>query len=144
MRKFALSCSVLCLSATMFAQSTPQPQRLVSEVNVATPKPGMAAQFEAGRKAHSAFHAAQKDTWSVLVWEITTGERTGAYLMASPGHHWAEFDARADFMKLDEADVAKNLAPYASTTTSDYAFRDDLSLSKPPATPSAMRTAVYY
>jgi hypothetical protein len=144
MRKFALFCSALCLSATMFAQSTPQPQRLISEVNIATPKPGMTEQFEAGRKAHSAFHAAQKDTWSVFVWEITTGDRTGSYLMASPGHHWAEYDARAAFVKLDEADVAKNLAPYATTKTSYYAYRDDLSLSKPPATPSAMRTATYY
>lgn len=144
MRKFVLFCGAICLSAAMFAQSTPQPQRLISEVNIATPKPGMTAQFEAGRKAHSAFHAAQKDTWSVFVWEITTGERTGSYLMASPGHHWADFDARADFIKLDEVDVAKNLAPYATTTTSYFAYRDDLSLSKPPATPSAMRTAIYY
>jgi len=144
MRKFALFCSALCLSATMFAQSTPQPQRLISEVNIATPKPGMTAQFEAGRKAHSAFHAAQNDKWSVLVWEITTGERTGSYLMASPGHHWADFDARTDFVKLDMVDVEKNMTPYANTTTAYYAYRDDLSLSKPPATPSAMRTAAYY
>lgn len=144
MRKFALFCSALCLSASMFAQSTPQPQRLISEVNIATPKPGMVEKFEAGRKAHSAFHAAQKDTWSVFVWEITSGERTGSYLMTSPGHHWADFDARADFLKLDMVDVAKNMAPYATTSASYFAFRDDLSLSKPPATPSAMRTAVYY
>ena len=45
MRKFALFCSALCLSATMFAQSTPQPQRLVSEVNFATPKPGMTGKY---------------------------------------------------------------------------------------------------
>jgi hypothetical protein len=145
MRKFALSCSVLCLSATMFAQSTPQPQRLVSEVNFATPKAGMAAQFEAGRKAHSAFHSAQKDTWNIYVWEITTGERSGSYLMTSPGHHWADFDGREAFNKLDQVDVAKNLTPYVSDEMTTYSvLRDDLSLTKPPATPAKMRTATYY
>jgi hypothetical protein len=145
MRKFALFCSVLSLAATMFAQSTPQPQRLVSEVNFVTPKPGMTAQFEAGRKAHSAFHAAQKDTWNIYVWEIISGERTGSYLMTSPGHHWADFDGREAFVKLDQADVAKNLTPYISDEMTTYSvFRDELSMTKPPATPTKMRTATYY
>src|SRR5450631_2932007 len=120
MRTFAIFCSVLSLSATMFAQSTPQPQRLVSEVNFVTPKPGMTAQFEAGRKAHSAFHAAQKDTCNIYVWEITTGERSGSYLMTSPGHHWADFDGREAFVKLDQADVAKNMTPYISDEMTTY------------------------
>ena len=55
----------------------------------------MTAQWEAGRKAHTAFHAAQKDTWAVYTWQILTGDRSGSYLTASPGHHWSDFDARS-------------------------------------------------
>jgi hypothetical protein len=142
LRKFALFCTLFFASTFMLAQSSSQ---LVSEVNVATPKAGMTSQWEAGRKAHSAFHAAQKDTWSILVWEILTGERSGAYMMASPGHNWKDFDAREGFNKLDVPDVAKSMGPStAGSTTSYYVFRDDLSLTKPPATPAKMRTTVIY
>jgi len=142
MRKLVLFCTLLFVCTTVLAQSSPQ---LVSEVNISTPKPGMTAQWEAGRKQHSAFHAAQKDTWSILVWEIMTGERTGSYMMASPGHNWKDFDAREAFNKLDGPDVAKNMGPYtAGNTMSYYVFRDDMSMSKPPATPAKMRTTVAY
>jgi hypothetical protein len=133
---------VLLLATSALAQSSPQ---MVSEANISMPKSGMTAQWEAGRKAHSAFHAAQKDTWSVLVWEVVTGERTGAYLMVSPGHNWKDFDARDAFNKLDRPDVEKNMGPYtAGGGTSYYVFRDDLSLTKPPATPAKMRTTATY
>lgn len=142
MRKLALFVAFLCLSFSALAQSSPQ---MVSQVNVMMPKPGMTQQWEAGRKAHSAFHAAQKDAWSVYVWEITSGERSGAYMSASPGHNWKDFDGREAFDKLDGPDVAKNLAPSsASATTAYYVYRDDLSLTKPPATPAKMRTMATY
>ncbi len=141
MRKF-VCCCLLLLPASILAQSSP---RIVSEVHVATLKPGMTAQWEAGRKAHSAFHAAQKDTWSIYVWQIMTGERSGSYMLASPGHHWSDFDARQEFNKIDAPDLAKNSAPYTSSTTlAYYVFRDDLSLTKPPAAPAMMRTTTYY
>src|SRR5437764_11227843 len=142
MRKLALFLASLFLSVSAWGQSSPQ---VVSEVNIATPKVGMTQQWEAGRKAHSAFHAAQKDTWSVFVWEITTGERSGSYMMASPGHNWKDFDAREAFNKLDGVDVAKNMGPStASGETQYYVFRDDLSLTKPAATPAKMRTTATY
>ena len=142
MRKLALVCTLVFLSISVLAQSSPQ---MVSEVNIAMPKPGMTAQWEAGRKEHSAFHAAQKDTWSILVWEITTGERSGAYMMASPGHNWKDFDARDAFNKLDVPNVEKTMGPYsAGTGTAYYVYRDDLSLTKPPATPAKMRTTAIY
>jgi hypothetical protein len=142
MRKFGLFCALLFLSATMLAQSSPQ---IVSEVHITTPKPGMVTQWEAGRKQHSAFHAAQKDTWSVLVWQILTGERTGSYMMASPGLKWKDLDGRDAFMKLDVPDVAKTMgSSTANSTTSYYVFRDDLSLTKVPTTPAHMRTTTVY
>jgi hypothetical protein len=142
MSKLFVCCFLLFVPASVLAQSSP---RMVSETHVTTPKPGMSAQWEAGRKQHSAFHAAQKDTWSVYVWKITTGERSGSYMTTSPGHHWSDFDAREAFNKIDAPDVAKNIdANTASTLLSYYVFRDDLSLSKPPPSPATMRTLTYY
>lgn len=142
MRKFAFVVTMLFLSISVLAQSSPQ---IISEVNVSTPKPGMTAQWEAGRKAHSAFHAAQKDTWSIFVWQYITGEHAGSYVMASPGHNWKDFDPREAFNKLDGPDVEKNMAPYAAGGgTAYYVYRDDLSLTKPPATPAKMRTTTTY
>jgi hypothetical protein len=142
MRKFALFVTLLLLATSALAQSSPQ---VVSEVNVAMAKPGMTAQWEAGRKQHSAFHAAQKDTWSILVWEFVTGERTGAYMMSSPGHNWKDLDARDAFNKLDRPDVEKTMGPYtAGGSTAYYVFRDDLSLTKPPSPPAKMRTTATY
>lgn len=142
MRKLALIATLLFLTTTLFAQSSPQ---VVSEVNVSTPKAGMTDQWEAGRKKHSAFHAAQKDTWNIFVWQILTGDRSGSYVMASPGHNWKDFDARDAFNKLDIPDVNKNMEPYTAGTTTEYfVFRDDLSLTKPPATPAKRRTTTTY
>jgi len=142
MHKFAIFCTLLFLSISVLAQSSPQ---MVSEVNIVTVKSGMTSQWEAGRKQHSAFHAAQKDTWNILVWEVLTGERTGDYLMSSPGHNWKDFDTRDAFNKLDTPDVAKNMGPYTAGTTQAYfVFRDDLSLTKPQIPPAKMRTTVTY
>lgn len=142
MCKLLFSCSLLLVPTCIVAQSSPQ---MVSEVHVTTPKPGMTAQWEAGRKQHSAFHAAQKDAWPIYVWQIMTGERAGSYISVSPGHHWSDFDPRQEFVKLDTPQIAKDLGPYiASTSMSYFVFRDDLSRTKPPATPAMMRTSTYY
>ena len=106
MSKLAVCCFLLSVPASVLAQSSPQ---TVSEVHVSTPKPGMSAQWEAGRKAHCAFHAAQKDTWPIFTWQIMTGERSGSYITTSPGHQWSDFDARQAFLKVDGPDVAKTL-----------------------------------
>jgi len=142
MRKFAPIVPLLLFATSVLAQSSPQ---MVSEVNIATPKPGMTAQWEAGRKQHSAFHAAQKDTWNIFVWQIVTGERTGSYIMASPGHNWKEFDPRDEYNKIDLPNVEKTMGPYtAGGMAAYYVYRDDLSLTKPPATPAKMRTTATY
>ncbi len=142
MKRYPVLFGLLLWCASVWAQTGPQ---VISEVNIATPKAGMQSQFEEGRKRHSAFHAAQKDTWNIYVWEISTGDRTGSYLMASPGHNWKDIDAREAYNKIDLPDVTKNLTPYSSAGgTSYWVFRDDLSLTKPPASPAKMRTVAYY
>ncbi|WP_263366917.1 hypothetical protein [Edaphobacter bradus] len=142
MRTFVVCCSLLLGPVSVLAQSHPE---MVAEVSVTTPKTGMTAQWETGRKQHSAFHASQKDIWNIFVWEIMTGERSGSYVSVSPGHHWSDLDARQAFDKLDGPDVAKNILPYSTSTTLSYAvLRDDLSLTKPPATPAPLRSVTYY
>jgi hypothetical protein len=141
-RKILFFVTLLLLATSVLAQSSPE---VVSEVYVTTAKPGMTAQWEAGRKEHSAFHAAQKDTWNVFVWQILTGERSGAYMMASPGHNWKDFDAREAFNKTDYPNVAKTMGPStAESVRAYYVYRDDLSLTKPPSTPANMRTTAIY
>jgi len=142
MRKFALIATLLFLASSVLAQSSPQ---VISEVFVTTVKPGMTAQWEAGRKQHSAYHASQKDTWNILVWQYVTGDRTGAYLSASPNHNWKDIDAREAFNKADRPEIEKSMgASTASSNKAYFVYRDDLSLTKPPATPAAMRTSATY
>ena len=130
-------CALLLVPASVLAQS---PSGTIAEVNVTTPKPGMTAQWEAGRKEHSAYHAAQKDNRPVLVWQIVTGEYTGSYVTVVAGMHWSDIDAHEAFDKADEAEVAKSILPYsASNMMSYYTFRDDLSLTKESA-PAKMST----
>src|SRR5512140_3527199 len=62
----------------------------VCEVNRVAAKPGAAKQLEAGRKAHNAWHAAQKDKDAILVWQFATGPQTGQYLMTTCGLTWAK------------------------------------------------------
>jgi hypothetical protein len=78
------------------------------------PKPGMTVQFEAGLKKHMAWHAAQRDPWSWRVWEVITGDNTGAYVVGSFHHKWQDFD-RENFGDA-EADATVNLSPYLSSS----------------------------
>jgi len=135
-------CALLLVPASMLAQSSPN---MVAAVNVTTPKPGTTAQWEAGRKEHSAFHASQKDAWPVFVWQILSGDRTGSYASVEPGHHWSDFDAHEAFDKLDEPEIAKSILPYsAGNTMGLYIFRNDLSRTQPPATPAKMSTIISF
>ena len=51
------------------------------------------AQYEAARKKHMAWHKSQGDKWAWNVYEITTGPDTGAYLISTIGHSWADIEA---------------------------------------------------
>lgn len=82
----------------------------VAEVHFNKPKPGMQYQYEEARKRHMAWHKSQNDKWSWVTWEILTGPRTGGFVVASPGHKWAEFDGREQFSAMDAADADKNMA----------------------------------
>jgi hypothetical protein len=88
----------------------------VGRVYVNFAKPGMTAQYEAGRKKHMEWHRKQGDSWTWNVWQIETGERAGAYLVATTKHHWKDLD---DWEKklgdADGADAQVNLVPFTGS-----------------------------
>src|SRR5258707_4942207 len=104
MSKLVVCCFLLFVPVSVLAQSSP---RTVSEVHVTTPKPGMSAQWEAGRKAHSAFHAAQKDTWPIFTWQIMTGERSGSDITGTPRRHSSGYDTRPTRLLNYTADISE-------------------------------------
>jgi hypothetical protein len=102
----------------------------VCRIYFTAPKPGMASQYETGRKKHNAFHAAQKDTWTWNTWLIDTGDNAGNYVTTSCGHSWKDFDDwEAKMGKADTADGAVNMAPSSGGGRNGfYVYRADMSL----------------
>lgn len=107
-----------------------------------TPKPGILAQYEAGRKKHVQFHRAQKDTFALHTWVIVTGENTGTFVTSTCGHSWKDFDEFDQRLgKADDADAVLNIEPNVSKGhNAFYVLRADLSLA--PAEPIAPMSAV--
>jgi hypothetical protein len=144
MKRYFLVVVVLAWALSIAAQ-TAKPPESITEVNVSVVKPGMVSQWEQGRKRHSEFHRTQKDTWTVQVYEVLSGDAVGNFISVQPGHNWKDFDARAEFDKLDAPDVAKNMGPYDNGgPRSFYVYRADLSRSKEGGAPSKMVTVAHY
>jgi hypothetical protein len=104
----------------------------IGEVYVMVPKPGMAKQFEEGRKRHMAWHKKQNDAWSWNTWQVITGEATGAYLSTTFDHTWKDFDDwYAKFATADSADVDTNITPYLAATSGSV-WQYMANVSRPP------------
>ena len=131
----------LLFGAALWAQSGPDK---VCEVNVVVPKSGGAA-YEAARKKHNEFHKAEKDKVAIIVYAIAAGPSTGNYLTASCGQMWKDMDGLDAFNQRDEADRAKTIDTVsASSQSSYYIIRPDLSSAPEPPTPAKMITVVHY
>ena len=122
-RLLLFSAGLLLMSSFAVAQGPDK----VCEVSRVTPKPGAEKQLEAGRKAHNAFHAAQKDPYSIMVWSVQSGPATGTYLMTTCGMTWSAMDRAGDFDAKDTADIARTFGQYAGpANTSYYVERTDM------------------
>jgi hypothetical protein len=67
------------------------------------------------------------------VWEITTGENTGNYLVSTCGHAWKDFDGRDKFQAADAANANATMgSSLASEYMSYYVLRTDLTPAPPP------------
>ena len=108
----------------------------VTVINANYPKPGAAKQYEAARKKHMGWHKAQKDAWSWYVWEVVSGENTGAYVVGSFGHAWKDFDGRDAFEKADTADVAATVGPTLNRSVLSY-WVERADISQSPTTPGS-------
>jgi hypothetical protein len=145
MRKTFLVLFIVCLTAALAIAQAPPPAS-VCEIHINKVKPGMTAQYEAGRTKHMAWHKAQNDKWSWDVWEITTGEGTGNYLVAACGHDWKDFDTRDKFNVADGANANATMGPYlAGETMAYYVHRSDLTVAhKMGATPPAYLSVIHF
>ena len=124
-RMVSLLAIPLLLVACALAQT--QPGR-IAQIGAQVPKPGAAAQYEAGRKKHMQFHKQQNDAWAWHTWQVTTGDSTGVYITGSFSHQWKDFDGRDQFQQVDSVDFDANIAPsLAKSETSYWTFRPDLS-----------------
>jgi hypothetical protein len=138
MRALTLSVVVVTLIAVPSAARAQQPTPdQVTQVNVQ--HVGNVAQYEAARKQHMAWHKAQGDSWAWNVYEVTTGPETGAYVIATGGHTWAEHDTwNAKMGAGDSADAQKTMAGTIEGTTTSYWVMLPAQ-SRAPATPATSR-----
>lgn len=135
--------SLLLFTSLGWAQAT-GPDK-VCEINVTTPKPGAAKQFEEARKKHNGFHQTEKDKNSIMVWDISTGPGSGSYLTAVCGLTWKDMDGHEAMDKRDAADRLATMAPtVAANQASYYILRPDLSTAPETAAPTKMMTVVHY
>ena len=111
-----------------------------------TPKPGMAAQFEAARKKHNLFHGSQKDTWTWNTFQIQTSELTGTYVTSTCGHSWKDFDDWDKKMgKADAADAAASIGQTVQGGRNGfYIYRADMSLGPANQTPPPLTSVTVY
>jgi hypothetical protein len=139
MRRIICGLVGVCLVALTAAAAFAQEKTVnIGSVYVMVPKPGMAAQFEQGRKKHMDWHRRNNDTWSWQTYQVMTGEATGTYLSVTFGHTWKDYDTWEDKLgTADAADSETNLTPYlAVSTESLWRVMTDVSnasMSGPPA-----------
>ncbi len=114
---FLVVLSLLLLALPVLAQDEPGN---LARAFFLTIKPGMTQQFEAAYKQHIAWHRQQNDTWEWHTWQYETGERLGQYLVRTPGHHWEDFDAHAEFSAADTADFSAGAGQYVESVSSTF------------------------
>ncbi len=84
------------------------------------PKNGMVKQYEEGRKQKAEWHRQQKDPQPLMVWEVLSGDGTGAYVVGRTGQHWADFDKPAIPDQADLDEFNKVLGSYVESVVARY------------------------
>jgi hypothetical protein len=121
---------------------------MIVQVIAGMARPGSEAQYIEGRKRHVEWHRSQKDQWAWHAYDVISGENSGAIVTVTSPHKWADRDAREKFMMEDQADVMRNIAPYASPHQISYwVARSDMSRAgapKPADPPTPYYTVQYF
>ena len=92
------------------------PESLAWEYFV-SPAPGQGMKLEAAMKQHYVLHMKAKDPWRRNVWEVTTGDHVGSYIIRTGNHTWADFDHEIQFSG-DREDLAANVFPHIASVSS--------------------------
>jgi hypothetical protein len=126
MRKVFISLSFIALAMALPASAQMQPKSL-ARIIIVKPNPGMAAQWEQGIKQVNDWAHQHNRPFTLYVWAIVSGPRTGQYALGTFGHDWKDFDAVAEASQGLGKEIAANLEPStASHLTSYWEFRQDL------------------
>lgn len=110
----------------------------LARIVVIQPKPGRAADFEAGYQRHLEWHRKNDDPWRWYGWSFVLGHRLGLFMDGSFDHTSAELDAAIKPAE-DGADNAANVTPHADFVSHGvYERRDAISRGNPLPDTSAM------
>jgi quinol monooxygenase YgiN len=116
--KFVSTCGVVLLGAVSLAAQG-QPGNLAA-LEFQTPKNGAVKEYEAGRKQKVDWHKQQKDSQSLMVWEIISGDQTGTYIVGRLGQHWADLDKPSVPDAADLETYRKLIAANVQTLVTRY------------------------
>ena len=106
-------------------------------------QPGSEADFEAGWKKHTDWHRKQKDSWTWVAWQVTTGPDTGRYCAGTFGHNWEDFDSPGVPEEADLADMAATFVPFVREHKATFWARMP-EVSRPGEGPVAMSAVVFF
>jgi len=115
MREKVMSVAIItlaCIGVSVRAEEKPDRLAWIEHVKA---KPGMEAQLEEGGKKHFAWHKKQGDTWSIYLWQVTTGDDAGDYVVGTFGHTWKDYDAREAFNAADDKDAMASVGPFVQS-----------------------------
>jgi hypothetical protein len=118
MTKYVCALAVALLAAVAASAQT-EPGRIAG-VESQTPKNGMTAQYEQGRKQKADWHKQQKDPSPLYVFETLTGENTGTYLVCRFDLHWADMDKPPIPDASDTEEYNKVVGSYVQSITDRY------------------------
>ncbi len=133
-----IAASLLILSLCAHIPIVHAQSGTLARIVLIQPKPGQAADFEAGYQRHLEWHRQNEDPWRWYGWSFVLGHRLGLFMDGSFGHTAAGLDAAIKPAE-DGADNAKNVTPHADFVSHGvYERLDAISRGAPLPDPSAM------
>lgn len=95
--------------------------KTIYSVSWVKPKIGMTTAFETAWKAHVAkFHAGDDKR---TVFEVTSGDRTGSYMLAEGPMSYADMDVEKTTQSAHDADYDKTVAPTLADESGTYYYQ---------------------
>ena len=114
--------ALLAVAVLMFAAAGVMAQEgpgMLARAYYLNVSPGNMLAFEEAYAKHIDWHKQKNDDWTWETWQVTTGDSIGTYVLRTPGHHWADFDANPELRKEDSRDYLNNVAKYVDSLSSN-------------------------